>query len=373
MNRVFSTLLLLLFWGCNQYQPSPNTNIEPAPTFASLKKKPKNIILMIGDGMGLTQITAGMYRNGNKLNLEQFPVIGLHKPYAANDLITDSAASATAFACGKKTNNGAIGVDENMVPIKSILEEAEERGLSTGMVATSNITHATPAAFIAHVKSRSRFEDIAEDFLKTEIDFFIGGGKKYFDQRKKDNRNLYNELEDKGYFVSDYFKEPLTDIAVDFDKNFAYFTANSDPVPFHQGRKYLVPATKLATIFMSNHGDKGFFLMIESSQIDWGGHNNDSDYITSEMIEFDRSIGAVLDFAKEDEETLVIVTADHETGGFSINPGSTMEKILPGFTTKYHTAVMIPVFAYGPGSEIFGGIYENTSIYYKMKRALGFE
>ena len=112
--------------------------------------------------------------------------------------------------------------------------------------------------------------------------------------------------------------------------------------------------------------------MVEGSQIDWGGHANDSKYITSEMIEFDNAIGAVLDFAKRDGQTLVIVTADHETGGYAINPTSTMDNIVAAFTTDKHTAALIPVFAWGPGEELFGGIYENTSIYDKMRQAFGF-
>ena len=135
--------------------------------------------------------------NNNFLNLERFPVVGLHKPHAADNLVTDSAAGATAFACGVKTYNGAIGVNPEKQPVKSILEEAEERGMATGMVATSTIVHATPASFIAHQERRTMYEEIAADFLKTEIDFFVGGGKKYFDRREKDERNIYAELEKK--------------------------------------------------------------------------------------------------------------------------------------------------------------------------------
>jgi alkaline phosphatase len=118
--------------------------------------------------------------------------------------------------------------------------------------------------------------------------------------------------------------------------------------------------------------DRGFFLMIEGSQIDWGGHANDSEYIISEMLEFDRAIGEVLDFAQRDGETLVIVTADHETGGYAINNGSSMGNIQGAFTSDYHTADLIPVFAYGPGAERFGGIYENTAIFDKMKLLYNF-
>jgi len=335
-------------------------------------EKPKNIILMIGDGMGLTQITAGMYINGNKLNLERFKIIGLHKSYSSSNLITDSAAGATAFASGVKTYNGAIGVNPDTVAVQTILEQAEANSLATGLVATSTIVHATPAAFIAHQKERNMYEEIADDFLKTDIDFFVGGGLKYFTQRK-DGRNLVKELEAKGYFVSDSAKMDFNSVPVQFDKNFAYFTSEDSPLRYSQGRRYLVKASEMACSFLDSRSEKGFFLMIEGSQIDWGGHANDSDYIISEMIEFDNAVGKVLDFAEKDGHTLVIVTADHETGGYAINPGSKMDSIVPGFTTNYHTAALIPVFAFGPGAELFDGFYENTAIYKKMHKAFGFE
>lgn len=145
-------------------QPTGATCSTVTPEEIKLARRPKNVILLIGDGMGLTQVTAGLYSNNNKLNLEQFPFIGLHKSYAADDLITDSAAGATSFSAGVKTYNAAIGVNNDSMPVRTILEEAEAQGLATGLVATSSITHATPAAFIAHVKSRTMMEEIAEDF-----------------------------------------------------------------------------------------------------------------------------------------------------------------------------------------------------------------
>lgn len=351
--------------------PSPEPPAAPAPA-VQLEKHPKNVILMIGDGMGITQITAGMYSNGNRLNLEEFPIVGLHKPYSSSNLITDSAAGATAFASGVKTYNGAIGVAPDTSSVPTILEEAEAQGYATGLIATSTIVHATPAAFIAHTSSRNNMEDIAEYFLKTEIDLFIGGGKKYFTERK-DGRDLLAELTTKGYYASDYSQEAATELVMDPARNLAFLTDRVDPKSQKRGRDFLRPAAMASTYFLKKRGgDKGFFLMIEGAQIDWGGHANSSSYIISEMIDFDDTIGAVLDFAKEDGETLVIVTADHETGGFAINPGSTMEKIKAGFTTEYHTGTLIPVFAYGPGSSLFSGIYENTEIYHKMKLAFGF-
>jgi alkaline phosphatase len=334
-------------------------------------ERPKNIILMIGDGMGLTQITAGYYRNGDRLNLEKFPVIGIHKPYSSSDLITDSAAGATAFSTGVKTYNSAIGVDRDTAFLKTILEEAIQKEYATGLIATSKIVHATPAAFVAHVPDRYQYADIAKFFLLNQVDYFVGGGKKYFNERE-DGLDLLKLLENKDYVISDYEKEKFTEVAIDFDKKYGYFTADDSPKKVSQGRDYLVAASKQAPLFLTRRSEKGFFLMVEGSQIDWGGHDNDSEYIISEMINFDNAIGAILDFAKEDGETLVIVTADHETGGYAINKGSTRDSIIGRFTSDSHTASLIPVFAYGPGAELFGGIYENTAIYDKMKTAFGF-
>ncbi|MBP7821500.1 MAG: alkaline phosphatase [Saprospiraceae bacterium] len=337
----------------------------------TVPKKPKNVILLIGDGMGMSAISAGIYRSNYKLNFERFPFIGIHKSYSGDNLITDSAAGATAFACGKKTYNSAIGVDLDTMPCKTILEYAEDNGLATGMVVTSTIVHATPAGFIAHRKHRDLYEDIALDFLQDEIDFFIGGGKKYFD-RRKDDRNLITELQKKGYDISDYSQQDIMDLKPDLNKNFGYFTNDGDPLPASQGRDYELQATKLALDYLSKKSDKGFFLMIEGSQIDWGGHANNADYIVSEVQDYDKSIGAVLDWAEKDGETLVVLTADHETGGFAINPGSSRDSLVAAFTTTSHTAEMIPVFAFGVGAEQFCGMYENTAIFDKIKALLGF-
>ena len=333
----------------------------------------KNIILMIGDGMGLGQITAGMYANGNRLNLEGFPVVGLQKTYSYDNLITDSAASATAIASGVKTYNAAIGVDKDTLPVQTILEEAELKGLKTGLIATSTIVHATPAAFIAHQPMRSMYEYIAADFLKTDIDLFIGGGYKFFNAQRKDDQSLIPKLAQKGFTISSITNEELEDINLSNVRKLAYFTANDSPIPTATGRDYLPKASIIGANFLNRNKKQGFFLMIEGSQIDWGGHANDTKYIITEMKDFDKAIGKVLDFAKRDKETLVIVTADHETGGFAINPKSRMDSIRGAFTNSYHTGTMVPVFAYGPGSELFSGIYENTAIYHKMRKALGFD
>lgn len=363
MRGIILALGLIILGGCKTTQQA-TTDHGPV-------SHPKNIVLMIGDGMGLTQISAGLYANNNRLNIERFPVVGLHKAYSSNDLITDSAAGATAFACGKKTYNGAIGVNTDTVAMPTILEEAENHGLATGLIATSTIVHATPAAFIAHNKLRQNYEDIATDFLKTDIDYFVGGGEKFFNARTLDNRDLVRELKAKGYTVSDYQNDDLNKIVLNKNMKFAYFTADEDPPTAGQGRDYLPLASDKAVRYLQRRSEKGYFLMIEGSQIDWGGHANNTQYIINEMLDFDQAIGKVLDLAAKDGQTLVIVTADHECGGFSINYGSKMGKIEGKFTTQGHTGDLVPVFAYGPGAELFSGIYENTAIYDKMMQLLG--
>lgn len=368
---IYWTLFLLLMVSCKTTSTESVTVAQAAP-ISIQEQKPKNIILMIGDGMGVSQISAGLYSNNNRLALESFPVVGFHKSYSFNDLITDSAAGATAFACGVKTYNGAIGLNADTIPCTTILEEAEQNGMATGMVVTSTIVHATPAAFIAHQTIRVLNEEIAADFLKTEIDLIIGGGKRYFDRREIDERNLYEELQRNGYFVSDYMKAELSQLGLSPKQNFAYFTADGDPLPAPAGRDYLPYAVKQTLPFLEQRSDKGFFLMVEGSQIDWAGHARKGDILIEEMLDFNKAIEVVLEFARKRGNTLVIVTGDHETGGLSINEGSKMNRLKTAFTTNGHTATLIPVFAYGPAAHLFSGIYENTEIYKKMRYALGF-
>jgi alkaline phosphatase len=335
------------------------------------KQRPKNIILLIGDGMGLTQVTAGLYSNHNSLHLEAFPVTGLIKTHSAKHYVTDSAAGATAFACGCKTYNGAIGVDLHGKPCTTILEEAKARGLAVGLAASCSITHATPASFYAHVGTRAETEQIAADLINCPLDLLIGGGMKYFNQRKIDQRNLLEEMKQQGYRIADASQGALPDLAPQPDRPFAWFTAIDEPVSADKGRNYLPQAARMAPDFLKKRSDKGFFLMLEGSQIDWACHANDAPRAIAEMLDFDAAIGEILRFAREDGETLVVVTADHETGGMAIQMGSRMDSLEIAFNTGYHTASLVPVFAYGPGAEQFGGVYDNTDIYFKMQALWG--
>jgi alkaline phosphatase len=345
-----------------QNHPNRTQKIKQSPN-----GKPKNIILMIGDGMGTAQIYAGLIANKGWLHLEKFPIVGFSKTYSADDLITDSAASGTAMATGEKTNNGMVGVTPDLEPVKNIVEIAEDVGKSTGLVATSTITHATPAAFIAHVDSRNNFEEIADQFLETDIDVFIGGGSVHFIKRL-DQRDLTKKLSKKGYSVC----QSLEELDTCSNSKIAGLVYEAAPPNMLEKRGNMLSRSTKKAIDILSRNDKGFFLMVESAQIDWGNHQNNVTIQTLEMLDFDNVIGEVLEFAVNDGETLVIVTADHETGGLAINGGN-MSKgtIEPGFTTMAHTAVMVPVFAFGPKSELFSGIYDNTEIFHKMLKAYG--
>lgn len=334
----------------------------------SPQKRAKNIILLIGDGMGLAQVSAAMAVNDHHLQLERCTHTGLSKTAAANKYITDSAAAGTAMACGIKTNNGVIAMTPDEEPVESILEIAEKKGLGTGLIATSKITHATPASFIAHENRRSSYEAIALDFLQTEVDVVIGGGLMHFNDRE-DERDLTRELTDKGYTIYDSFEQVRTTEATLF-----YGLCAEDDMPtMQQGRGDFLPTSvEIAMEKLSRH-EKGFFLMAEGSQIDWGGHDRNADYVITEMLDFDEAIGKVLDFAVADSETLVIITADHETGGLSLTEyNDSTGELGMHFSSWHHTPIMVPVYAYGPGAELFTGIYENTEIFHKMLAAFDF-
>lgn len=334
---------------------------------------PKNIILLIGDGMGVSQVTAGHTANNHQLSMTQVPYVGLVTTHMATEEpddngITDSAASATALATGVKTLNGYIGMDPDNNPVRTILEIAHDRGLATGLIATSSITHATPASFIAHQPSRDMHEEIAADFLDIDIDLFIGGGMQYFTERS-DERDLTSELADNGYQVLVDIEE-MKEVT---SGKLAGFVADGAAPPYSEGRGDMLPdATNIALDLLSQN-ENGFYLMVEGSQIDWGGHDNNMEYILGEMLDFDRAVKAALDFAREDGNTLVIVTADHETGGTALNGVNlSTGEIEGGFTTGGHTGAMVPIFAFGPGAESFTGVYHNTEIFHKQMEAFGF-
>jgi alkaline phosphatase len=363
---LYSLFALLFLGGCRSDE---NVKFESKFYHYSVSQKPKNIILFIGDGMGLSQVYAAMIANKGSLKMLEFPVMGLSKTGSANSIVTDSGAGGTAIATGNKTNNGSIGVIPNGSIAKSILEYAEENLLSTGILVTSSVTHATPASFIAHVDNRNLEDSIATFYHKTDIDVFIGGGLSFFSNRS-DGRNLIDSLLVKNYQVVYSLEE-----FIKFDSGKLAGLVSRDHCPsYKEGRGEMLPKSVGTAINILDNNKKGFFLMVEGSQIDWGGHANDINYIVEELIDFDKAVAVAYNFAMNNKETLVIVTADHETGGLTITDGNIQTgKVDAVFSTKGHTGTPVPVYAYGPGAEIFTGIYENTEIFNKMMYLYGFK
>jgi len=325
---------------------------------------PKNIILFIGDGMGPAQVTV-LTTVENPSSMERFTSGGLLKTHSANRYVTDSAAGATAYATGFKTNNKFVAVSPDSQPLKTVVEYAEELGKSTGLVVTCEFTHATPASFVAHVDSRYKYHEIAAQIVDSEVDVIIGGAKGMSPKDQKsfetndDDDYLYKKLAEKMKVVTD-----LSEFrAVKNVNKLTYFYDSHVPGNFNERPLSLKEMTEKAIEILSKN-DSGFFLMVEGSQIDWAGHDNEIDGVIGEIIDFDRAIGAALDFAEADKNTLVIVTADHETGGLALRDGSVENKMVleTHFAYEHHTGVMVPVFAQGPQSEIFGGIHENTFV-----------
>ena len=348
------------------------TNENPHPVLtlkenSYFETNAKNIILFIGDGMGVDQVFSALTANRGALNMTQMPFTGFSQTQSADSYITDSAAGGTALSTGQRTYNGAIGMNTDTLAIPTILEISKAQGYATGLVSSSSITHATPASFIAHQPSRGLQEEIAADFIGSGIDIFIGGGRKFFTNRK-DERNLVEELRHDNYLIFNSLDEATN---VNFGR-IAILTAEKHNEVYPKRGEMLPEATEKAIDVLKNN-ENGFFLMVEGSMIDWGGHDNNTTYIVEETLDFDRAIGKALEFASSNKETLVVITADHETGGMTITGGDIEKGEVTGkYTTKGHTAVMVPVFAYGAGAEKFTGVYKNTEVFDKIKEAFGF-
>ena len=331
--------------------------------FAQDEHPPKNIILLIGDGMGLNAVAISAVKFKDD-PFKKFTTIGLSITKSLEDLITDSAAAATALSTGYRTKNHFLGVDADDKKLKNFFEFAKEKGKSTGLVVTDNVAGATPAAFYAHHNSRYDMQIITNQFLESNINVVIGGGTKYFtpeDDRhgSLEQKSLTEELKAKGYkFYYDY--KSVNESPAE-EKIFGLFEEKD--VPKAKDRNYsLGDLTSVALNHLSTNKN-GFVLMVEGSQIDWAEHDDESDYLLSELKDFTTAVNAALDFAGKDGNTLVIVTSDHETGGTTITGGSYDASDLEiKFVTDHHTAGFVGVYAKGSGEENFSGIYNNYMI-----------
>ena len=329
------------------------------------KGKIKNVVFMIGDGMSLAHMYSTWAANKGKLNLENCQTVGLAKTYCCDRLITDSGAAGTALATGHKTRYHAVGVDPEGKPLLTLTDLAAAKSKSTGVVVTCRLNDATPAAFCAHNSDRDQAEALIADYAGCGVDFIFGGGKRYFCERK-DGRNILEEMKALGYQTPEN-QEQLN--AIQTGKVLAVWADHDLPRP--SVRKEMLTESTMKALELLSQNKKGFVLMVEASQIDDYGHANQLDPLVEEILDFDRTIGKVFEWAAADGETLVVVTADHETGGLTLVGGSLPEgEIIGKFSTGDHSGVMVPVYAFGPGAELFTGIYENTDIFEKIKYLL---
>lgn len=353
-------------------------------SFSSERQKAKNLIIFIGDGMGVSQVYAAMTATGFDMTFPAFPATGFSMTYSSNNYVTDSAAGGTALATGEKTNNGMVSMLPDRSKVKTILEYSVEEGKSTGVVVTKSLTDATPATFVSHVPLRYQYREIANQYLNGAADVFIGGGKSFFEAEKDstgkadESTDLVKALKAKGYDVV----YSLEELKATNSGKIAGLMADTDMPSIAQGRdpQYLASATAKAIEVLSRNR-KGFVLMVEGSEIDNGGHAGDTQMIIDEVIDMDRAVKVAYDFARSNGNTLIVITADHETGGMSLNNGNLEQKqvdagygsVKASYGQLNHTGVMVPVFAYGPGAEAFEGIQENTELFSDFCRLLSLD
>lgn len=314
---------------------------------------------MIGDGTGLAHLYAAYTAAGGQLSIYEFAsFVGLSITASADDYVTDSAAGATAISTGVKTNNGMIGVAPDSASLPTISEIAAQNGLSTGTVVACELPHATPASFYAHQPSRKMYPQIARDMTNNTATIMIGGGLPYFDTAA---------LKARGFAVS----IGSDAMRLNQGKRQVCFYNGDSSVSRASVRGNALSDGSLHALSLLSQNRKGFFLMIEGSQIDWGAHDNDSAYVVEEALDFDRTAAAVLQWARNDGNTLVIITADHECGGLTLHGYDSLNRrATMNFSTGHHTAEPVPVYAFGPGAEAFAGVYQNTEIYHKMMKLL---
>lgn len=362
----------------------------------------KNVIYLIGDGMGFGAVSSLLLSEDEVTGFEQAPVIGLSETCSANNYVTDSAAGGTALATGTRTNNGYAGADPEGNQLTSILRKAQTKGKKTAIVVNTTLTEATPAAFYAGVTSRKMVYDIAKQFTESEVDLAIGGGLDHFFNRP-DSLDLTATLIEKGYDVylnwesvlnttSDKFVGilPLSDLhrreknngeasaaegqEICLAAQMAAINEENTATHLSEPTLYLEKATAKALEVLSRDNKDGFFLMIESAIIDGYGHNNDGEGMVVEMKEFNRTLQKMIDYVNQHPETLLVVTADHETGGTGIyyngnTPGNEGPLRLK-FSTSGHTGTVVPIFAYGAGAENFAGVMKNIDIPKKIEELM---
>ncbi len=357
MNHTLIRILLLLL------STAPAVSCQQ-PTSGGLPGSPKSIILIVADGTGIGQHTYAYYLGG-RFSLQRFEHVGLMTTHPADSLkVTESGAAATAMATGYKTYTRAIGVDENKRLLKTVLEYALEKGMATGLVATSTITHATPAAFASHVTDRSDEPEIARQMAGAGLTVIFGGGRKYFlsrEQGGEQEEDLLAVMASQGTLVID----SLGQRAGPDRPVVGLFTMDSMPRADENRRPTTTAMARRAVAILEQDPD-GFFLMVEESQVDWAGHKNDTKWLHSEVESLQELVGALLDYQASHPQVLVLLVADHETGGLAVKDKPLGAGLKTAWVTKGHTGNLVPIFASGPGSEAFDAVVDNTFIGQKL-------
>ncbi|MCR5070914.1 MAG: alkaline phosphatase [Bacteroidales bacterium] len=322
--------------------------------------KVRNVILLIGDGMGHGAVNAAMYANGGALTMTNLRTFGLVRTQSADNFTTDSAASGTAYATGQKTNNGFVGMNTEREPIPNIPEMLTPLGYACGVLSTDNLSGATPAVFFAHQAARGEKEAIWADLPASALKFASAGTQSAFESMPLSTQDAIK----KTFTVVYDPKDP----AVAGSERLLYL-----PKSVHLDRgDYLPATTEMAINYLSQRGKKGFFLMVEGARIDKHEHNNELPETLAETLDFDKAVEAAVRFAEKDGHTLVIISADHETGATLLNGGDPETGyVRVTFTSGSHTPMMVPLFAYGPHSRDFGCVQENSDVANKILQLLG--
>ena len=339
-------------------------------TFATLAaveaQEVKNIIFLIGDGMGLASASMMQLENNYEPTIfDSADNIALQKTYSLDNRVTDSAASGTALATGFKTNNTMLGQLPDGTNPESLMELAADKGKATGIVVTTYLQHATPGAFYAHVPSRHEYATISEQLLASDIDIAIGGGMAFFKERYNNRKKATKAITESGFTLVE---------SLDADMSGERILALLADKEIENRTGYLAKATAMAIEHLDNN-DNGFVLMVEGSLIDGMGHGNDAKGQQGEMRDFMEAIEVAVAYAREHTDTLVVVTADHETGGLAIISGNadfnlSEQGVEYKWATGGHSGVMVPIYLYGTGAELINGVMENADLGKRLKELI---
>ena len=358
---LLSTLFLLA--SCKEKEPellyyaTPNPYETVEVNMPPVSNEVHNVIVMIGDGMGLEQVSCAWVVNHGKLNLDRFPYIGISRTYATNHLITDSGAGGTALATGTKTAYCHVGTAADSTDLSSILVKAQALGKKTGVVVTCHFADATPCDYCCHNASRYESDDLIADYADSGVDYLVGGGLDWFTVNRKDGRDITREMADKGYTVA-LTEEALLGAGLPV---IGLLAPDNLPVAQERGDLYRHAVVRGLDALSAAAGDKGFVMMLEGSCIDDWLHGNDIGKAMEELLDFDRTIGDVLEWAAADGHTLVVVTADHNTGALTLQDGDLESGTIGvAFGNDSHNGIAVPVYAWGPGADAFTGIRENA-------------